>query len=179
MKFSIHGPISLGRNSNGKIDRSSHAKNKFLEDAENIEQGLSKAIGCYLFGIKYGDSFKPYYVGMASKTSFLRECFGSHKKVIYNEALDDQYGIPALFLIAKRTKKSKFTKPSKNYLKSLEWLESFLIGICIDKNPKLKNITKTKFLKQLIVPGILNSPKGRSTISEKKFRKAIFKVKKR
>jgi hypothetical protein len=41
-----------------------------------------------------------------------------------------------------------------------------LVGTALAQNPRLENIRGTKFMKELSVPGILNTPRGKAkTIS--------------
>lgn len=173
--FSVHWPIFYIRDKHKQIGRYKNTRNSFSDSCNETDAGLSNGIGCYLFVLKIGESYKPYYVGMASQRCFASERLGSHKILIYNEALNDQRGIPAIFLIAKRSKSGKLSKPSKNRDKAISWLESLLIGMCIEKNPKLKNISKTKLLKEMLVPGILNTPKGSTSLDVWKLKKAIVK----
>ncbi len=174
MLFTIHGPFEIPRNEDGIISRSNDSKKIFWKIVDQAEDNLSGACGCYLFAVKHGPTAKPWYVGMASRRSFMRECLGSHQLNIYNEIIASQKGYPFLFLIAKRTERHKFAKPSKTKQRAINWLESFLISIGVEKNKNLCNISKTKLLRNLVVPGILNTPKGPNTISEKKFKQTLF-----
>lgn len=67
----------------------------------------------------------------------------------------------------------KYAKPSKNNLKRISAIESLLIGACLDKNPKLMNIHQTSTLRNTIIPGFLNSPKGHPGKSAKELNIAI------
>ena len=48
-----------------------------------------------------------------------------------------------------------------------------MIGAALDKNPKLLNVKKTKFLREMCVPCLLNTPKKKPNQSETEFKKAI------
>ena len=61
----------------------------------------------------------------------------------------------------------------KNFNTQISFLETLLIGASIDKNSKLLNIQKTKFLKEMVVPGFFNSPKRRKSNNEKNFASMI------
>jgi hypothetical protein len=110
---------------------------------------------------------------VAEKQSFKNECFSAHKLNAYNDAVANKKGTPVLFLIAKRTKQNKLSKPSKKRHPSSKFLESMLIGAALDKNPNLMNIQKTKFMREMSVPCLINSPKRRPTGPESEFREAI------
>jgi len=173
--FSIHGPFSIKKARNGLIDSDSDTLNEFWDKVETAEEGLSSACGCYLFAVKAAHGIKPWYVGMTSKRSFSAECLGNHQRNIYNDVIAGRKGTPLLFFIAKRTKGGKFRKPSRNTLKDISYLETLLIGAGIEKNSKMQNVQKTKFLRETIVPGFLNTPQRRPSEEEQRFTQALFK----
>jgi hypothetical protein len=176
MEYSIHGPFKITRftgynNKKAGVDYTNKTKKIFWEA---IGKELSSACGCYLFVIKASKGFKPWYAGLAEKRSFEEECFTHQKISIYDYVLSNcGNGTPHLFLIAKRTKNGKLVTPSINGHKDIRYLETMLIGTAIEKNPKLMNIQKTKYLKEMCVPGLLNTPKRPPKHSESEFKKAI------
>jgi hypothetical protein len=179
-KYSIHGPFEVIRKKTPKgkvlLDTAPKAKNKFWDDVETEVPDLPNACGCYLFAIKT-KGFKPWYVGLAEKQKFKKECFGYHKINIYKDVLDNcGKGTPYLFFIAKRTKKKDdFAKPSKRKKgrPDIQYLETLLIGTAIVKNPGLKNKMKTKYLINMSVPGLINTPHGKQSGQASKFKMAI------
>ncbi len=182
-EYSIHGPFEIKRREGFKgkkagVKEDKEVKKSFWEMVEKRKSGLTTACGCYLFAIRVGKGFTPCYVGLAEK-GFQKECFAVHKIKIYNEVLSDYgTGTPHLFLIAKLTKKNnKFVKPSKNGRKDIKFLENMLIGTAIVKNPDLKNKMKTKYLREMRVPGLIHTPKKRLTNDEKQFKGTIKKLK--
>ena len=170
--YTIHGPFTI-KKKEGLVSRNKDVKRNFWNEVRKTEESLPSACGCYLFAIRAGKGTKPCYVGLTGKQTFEHECFASQKLNIYNEALAHKKGAPVLFLLAKRTSKGKFVKPGKNRHASSEFLETFLIGVAIDKNPELMNIQKTKFLREMCVPQLINTPRRKPTRSESKFKKAI------
>ena len=155
MQFSVHGPFPAKK----KGSRVLKAKDKkaFWVDVESICPGLSSACGCYIFCI----GPKAWYVGLAEKQSFQKECFSPTKLLHYTVAQELVQGRPTLLFIAKRTaKKNAFAKPSISGHKDVQFLENILIGAALARNPDLLNAKGTKFLKRMVVPGILNTPKG-------------------
>lgn len=161
MNFTVHGPFEIKRNRKSKILVRKECKQSFAEtlDQENIN-GLSMSCGCYIFGLKSGRGMTPWYVGKTNKQTFIEECFDHHKINYYNEVISISKGTPVLFLLAKKTNKDKFCKPSKNVSSEVKFLENLLIGLAINKNKNLLNIKQTNALRNLSVPGIINSPKG-------------------
>jgi hypothetical protein len=181
MEYSIHGPFVIERIKNKKkkktiVDDSNEAKKRFWGGiSKNNDTGLRSACGCYLFAVKAGKGFKPWYVGL-TKHSF-EECFYPHKIGIYNKALVKcGRGTPVLFLISRLTKETgNFVKASKNGHRDINFLENMLIAAAIAKNPDLMNIQNTKYLKKMCVPGLINTPKRKPFHSEQCFKKAIKK----
>jgi len=155
MRYSIHGPFDVLRD--GHIVSRDRADKKDLWDRlEAQEDGLSYACGCYVLSI----GKRAWYVGLAEKQSFRKECFSAHKICQYDAALNEVSGIPRLFFLAKRTPGGRFATPSKNGYKDIRTLEKLLIGSAITRNAMLMNIRDTKLLREMNVPGILNSEQG-------------------
>lgn len=174
MNYSIHGPFRLPRQLNGLIDRKASSRNRFWRMVDDDDNDLSSACGCYIFAMRAGRGIKPFYVGLAEMQSFDGECFSANKINIYNDVLGwGKRGSPMLFLIAKRTTTNRFVRPSNRHHDSNSFLESMLIGSSLQKNANLMNVQKTKFLKRMVVPGFINSPRRRPTRPETNFRIAI------
>ncbi len=159
MQYEVCGPFELGRQANrhGLFERS------FWEHVETAKPGLSKACGCYVFALKNGDNIKAWYVGKAEKQSFVSECFSSGKRLIFNEVLVDRNGTPLLFLIPRLTSSGRLCHPTSSAYRDIEFLETMLIGIALEENAELFNVRKTKYLREMKVPGIINSAQARPT----------------
>ncbi|HXM41216.1 MAG TPA: hypothetical protein VN924_08185 [Bryobacteraceae bacterium] len=103
---------------------------------------------------------KAWYVGRAERQAFKHECFALHKILQYNDALQTVAGPLRLILLAKTTPKKRFAKTSQRGHRDIRFLENILIGSALRRNPKLQNIKGTKLLKEMRVPGVLNSGRG-------------------
>lgn len=155
MRFAVFGPFSVERN--GKlVSRDKADKRTFWESVDAKEQGLSQACGCYVFVIRN----RAWYVGLAERQSFQRECFSAHKMLQYNEALQAVTGRPSLILIAKITPGNRFAKPSRRGHDGIRLLETLLIGSALGRNTRLQNVKGTKLLREMKVPGVLNTGRG-------------------
>jgi hypothetical protein len=161
MKFEPYGPFTLPR-SNGAVDR--NKKKPFWGKIEKSHPSLSNAVGCYIFAVKAGKGFTPWYVGKTEKLSFGRETWQDGKLLIYGEVIRKyNRGKPVLFLLAKVTSKGKFTKPTKRRnLGSVSALEEMLIGTCLQRNRELLNKKLVKY-RAMHVPGYLNDQRGKRT----------------
>ncbi len=99
MKFLPHTSIKIQRQSNGLIAADKEFLLAFWSRVDGeIEDGLSGAIGCYIFSIRAGKGSLPWYVGLAEKQSFRKECFTSHKLKHYNNAIAKKKGHPHINL---------------------------------------------------------------------------------
>jgi hypothetical protein len=162
MQYEIFGPFTIPRKSNGLIDRGPNALRAFWDDLVAEDDGsLPEACGCYVFAIRAAKGIVPWYVGLTEKRTFRSECIGSHQAGYYNDVLaTKRKARPMLYLLAKRTPTGRLARPSKNKRADIHFLETFLIGHALNRNPRLSNQRKTKFLKRMHVPGILNSGTG-------------------
>lgn len=174
MNFFPHYPIEIPRQSNGLIAADKESLATFWSRVEKeLEDGLSGAIGCYIFSIRAGKGALPWYVGFAEKQSFRKECFASHKLVHYNNAIAKRKGTPLLTLVAKYTPKGKLINPTGNEHRDLQFLETILISNCLRRNADLYNIKDTKLLREMVVPGLLNTSKGKAAASVLDFKALI------
>ena len=100
--------------------------------------------------------------------------FGAHQISHYNHALmNGKKGTPLIFLLAKVTPTGRFSKPCQKSHDDAEFLEDIIIHFMYKKNPDLRNSNGTRFLKSLVVPGLINSPQGKRTKPELDLKAAI------
>ncbi len=133
-------------------------KGKIFEDKQ----------GCYIFALKAGKGFTPWYIGKATK-SLKQECFSFHKLANhFNEVLfKGNKGTPVIFFVVAQGKKKKIPKDVINNL------EKFLIQSALYKNPKITNVGNTKNLPNWGIEGIIRSGRGRSSAGSKVFSKMM------
>lgn len=167
MNFDIYGPYNLPK-CKGLIDRSADAKRAFWDAVEEDAPGLSNACGCYIYVVKAKRGTLPWYVGITTKRTFRDEALGAHQLNHYNPAITRKVGVsPQLLFIAKKTPQGRFAAPSQNVQRDIEFLEKFMFGVALNRNSSLSNSKNTKFLKKMVVPGVLNSPRRKPKLSEK------------
>lgn len=155
MKYDLFGPWELPRLAAGRFDRSPKALREFWEDVDEEFPDLSHACGCYIISVRN----KAWYVGMCQAQDFRHECFTADKVLKIQDAMDGGNGVPYLLLIARQTPTGKFSKPSTNGYSDIAELELLLIGAALERNPELLNKSATKILREMVVPGFINSPK--------------------
>lgn len=147
-----------------KIDRL-HAK-EFWKQPD--VKSISNKQGCYIFALRAGKGFTPWYVGRAGKT-FEQECFTSHKTEHYNDVLwKGKKGAPVMFFVAPSGNKNKV---SAGVLKEME---EYLIQSAVYKNPDLSNIQKKK-TPDWGISGVVRGGKGRRTVVGAMF-KTMMKI---
>ncbi len=169
MKFTIYGgfEIKRKRNGHGVFD------SKFWKRVAKARKALPKACGCYVFAMQHGQNIVAWYIGKTEKNTFERECFQATKINYYNEALIDRKGTPLLFLLPRLTAGNRFSKPSSGKYRDVDYLETMLIAMALEKNKGLFNIKKIKLLREMVVPGIINSPPGAPTKPQKDLKNAL------
>ncbi|WP_347250490.1 hypothetical protein [Zoogloea sp.] len=160
MRFAVHGGYELPRINGKAIDDTAEAKREFWKVVEESVDGLADACGCYI----YAAHNRPWYVGLASKQTFRKESLAPHKINAYNRVLAGyKQAVPYLYFIAKLTPGERFSSPSINGHKDVGALEKVLIGLAIARNVELQNISGTKFLKEMNVPGLINTEPGQAS----------------
>ena len=169
MNYEIFGPYEVPRESY-LISRDPKSRKEFWKRVNEDVEGLQDACGCYILVVRN----KAWYVGLAEKQSFKRECFQPHKIVQYDSSVAKAKGIPYLLFLAKMTPSGYFASPGANGYMDIRALEQLLIGAAIDRNLNLRNIKDTKVLREMNVPGFLNTKKGQATSeSVQEFKRAI------
>ncbi len=162
LKFDTFGPIELRRlryqsgrrkgKYRKKVDRKG-GKDSLCRSLENACEGLSGAVGCYVFAL----GKIPWYVGKTEKLRFDLEVWNKHKLDHYDVALKSKRKAkPVLYFIAKRTPQGKFSKPSKRGHTDVGFLERLMIGAALQRNDGLLNKRETKYLRAICVPGFMN-----------------------
>lgn len=174
MKFSVYGPYDLPRQNNGLIDTTAKAKGLFWANVEEKISGLSEACGCYVYVVRAKRGALPWYIGLTTKRTFKLEAIGAHQVNHYNQAIVKKVGVkPQLYFLAKETQKGRFAKPSKNSHSDIEFLETFMFGIALRRNAGLRNSKNTKHLKNLVVPGVINTPQRPPREDERSLKAAL------
>jgi hypothetical protein len=156
MKYDIHGPMELPRDRAQRFTRNAREKRAFWEEMDEGQAGLSYACGCHLLSVRN----RIWHVGLAQKQSFRDECFTSDKILKTEDAMNGGGGAAYLTLIARKTNGGRFTRPSVNGSRDIADLELPLIGSALERNENLLNRSATKNLREMVVPGFINSPHG-------------------
>lgn len=165
--FSFDVPIEEGRITS--------KKGEWWADQEEFRDGISRAIGCYMFALG-NKRIKPWYVGKTIN-SFRDEVFQPHKLNHYNAVLRGRRGPATMFLFPLITKPFNedfnFAKGS-SHTRVIGWLEKTLIGMAYARNPKLANMNDATFLKSVNLRGLMGEFRGRPDGAVAEARRALF-----
>jgi len=172
MRFDVAGPFDLTRHGNKHMITEQSMKD-LKRKLENSDHGLASACGCYVFALRAGKGYTPYYVGQASKRSIFSESLNPSNREKYNKACSDSKGAPVVFFLPMRTPKGRY-KRAGSPLRSINFLERWLIAAAINKNPSLINTKETHFLRRITVVGIFNSKRGESTTSSRELKRTLW-----
>jgi hypothetical protein len=170
MNFDVYGPYEIKRFTPSKL----LTKDTLLAIRAQCPD-LILTCGCYVFATRAGKGFTPWYVGQANKTSLIAEAFNASNINKLNEAFAHIKGTPVVFFLPLLTKNGNFAKPSSagKGRKSVDFLEEWLIASALQKNSKLINQQKTKFLRELHVRGLFNARQGEADVHSNKLKKAL------
>ena len=163
-KYGVFGPFDIPRCDSGKV-ADAEARQYMWGQVEKKDPELPHANGCYIFSIGARKEATPWYVGQTNN-GFRNECFAPHKLDLYNEILPRcKEETRFLLLLARETPTGRFQQNlAKSEAASLEYL---LISHCLRANQELLNTSKTAFLREAEIPGLLNSPQRKSSRSAK------------
>lgn len=157
-QYEPYGPFNVPIES-GRVSKD---LKEFWKEVEARKPGLSEAVGCYIFAVKRGSGYVPWYVGKTVKLGFRGEGFQPQKRLYLASLGTLEDGTIRLYLIARVTKPGKLRgKYGRNVKQGQDGkitvLEERLIGLALAKNADLANV---KGRKQIQVPGIMNESKG-------------------
>jgi hypothetical protein len=162
INLNVFGPLEIKKNKAGKsyTIENSNIKN-FWEDYMEF----SEKQGIYVFALKAGKGFTPWYVGKTNN-SFNNECFHSSKLVKYNNLIMKRKGKPVLFFICKEGNRIVMNQ----YI--LKQMEEFFIQCGFSRNKNLLNIIgKPKY--HWSVKGVINTTQGQPERAAKLFNKCL------
>ena len=154
MIYDIFGPYPLPLDRARRLARDASQRREFWDNLEELEPGLSYACGCYIISVRG----KVWYIGMAEGQDFRRECFTPDKILKIDDSMHDGGGPACLTLVARKTAGGRFSKPGCNGHRDVRQLELLLIGAALERNTLLLNRSSTAILREVVVPGFINSP---------------------
>ena len=165
--FKVYGPEEIPFNQQGNI-KHIYPENKKEFLANLVEEGISKKQGCYIFCLRAGPGFRPWYVGKATK-GIHQECMQDHKINYYNQVLHKgKKGTPVMFFVLPPGQ-GKNKVPEK----TIAEVEKFLIKKAYKQNNDLKNKQHAKDDTWTITGVYGNQRKGNRTKVEISLKKML------
>ncbi len=173
-KYKVYGPYDLPSAEELKVGERAEREFWTALDPRDEKFGnrIKKAYGLYVFSRKIRGARCPVYVGKTNKgQGFGGRVFGDEKfRRIFLPELDRR-GVLQLHLIVKMTEKGKIGQNAGRYI---DELESFFIALGYLQNDEIVNKRGTTFLKNVRVPGIMNTgKKGRIKDSARTLKKVL------
>jgi len=162
----VFGPFDIAFDAEGhsKFIRAEHGT-AFWSQPTN--KPLAPKQGVYVFAIRAGRGFTPWYVGRATK-GFGQEVFTPHKREHFNDALRKvRKGNPVLFLVARPGSRNKVP------FAEIVDMETQLTQDALLENPDLRNIQNTKNLPRWAIAGLIRTDPGRPTTPTMQFGKML------
>lgn len=137
MDFEVFGPYEIPFVVNNGVKRIEKYHVKEFWTNSELSQFCDKH-GCYVFALRSGGGFKPWYVGKTN-TGMKKECFSSHKLDIYNGVVYKcDKGTPVMFFITYPGGKMKASQ------RIVGELEKDLIASAVAKHPDIAQVKDTK-----------------------------------
>lgn len=163
----VHGPFDIPYSSQKTGSAKHVGKDEIRAFWDGEASKIAQKQGCYVFALKVGKGFTPWYVGKATK-SMKQECFTPGKIQHYNEVLfKGNKGKPVMFFVALPGNRNKV--PAKE----IGDMERFLIQSSLHKNPKICNVQNTKNIPSWSIAGIIRSGKGKTSTLSRCFEKMM------
>lgn len=175
MRYYPYGPFELTRSDDNYLFLEERERAVFWAEVDEEIPGLSHACGCYVFALGSGPVPVPWYVGKAERQSFRQECLTVDKVGKFNSVLEGRKrGRPYLYLYARTTNGTKaFSRPSRSKHHDVRYLERMLITFALDRNAFLINKQETAMLRNIVVPGLMNSPPGQLSAAAKELQSVL------
>ncbi|MCY4255743.1 MAG: hypothetical protein OXE51_06460 [Gammaproteobacteria bacterium] len=134
---------------------------QFASDSENMPD-FPKAAGVYVIGVRHGNNITPHYIGTSKGYSYQLACFQERSRI---EHIVRKSGTPVVFFLPrvsdKSHKKVEGIKKTKWILDNMEFVEKWLLGYGIVKNPKITTGEGViaAVMRDLCVEGFVNPQK--------------------
>lgn len=160
LEFEVAGPYSVRRK---KMPKGKIIDENSLSELWEKVGDVRHEKGIYVFGIRAGKGFTPYYVGKTNNR-FENECSNSHKLNVYKTALMFGNGRPVIFFLVQKNETKRINNDKK-----LRRVERFFIQIAYNKNKDLLNKHGIKG-DNWSIKGVINSSQGKPSKASQKFK---------
>jgi hypothetical protein len=158
MNFELAGPFKL-KCYRGVVKKK-ESREQLLKNLKEWDEDLPSAHGCYVFAIRAGKGWTPYYAGQALRRTIFAEATHVDKLQKYNEVLADyERGTPVLFFLPWVTDGGeRYRRLTRRSSSTLDFLE--------DSPSRLASVTPSQHLESdfRFLGNPLSIPISRSTL---------------
>lgn len=172
--FDVWGPFDVADDDGWITAR----QEQLWDEVEERHVGLAHGIGCYMFCLQTPRRIKPWYVGMTvAERGFRGETFQLHKLNVYNEVIHRHataQARPVLFFFSLMTPTRRLSTAGSSGARVIRWMERYLMIAAFARNAAIANLRDMAFLRQVEVPGLLGTTKGRPDHDVQAVRRALF-----
>ena len=134
---------------------------QFASDPKSIPD-FPKSTGVYVIGVRNGNNITPHYIGTSEGSSFL--CILDKSRI---RPILRQKGVPVVFFLPrvadKSNQKVEKIKTTNWILENMEFVEKWLLGYGIVKNPKITTGEReiANMMRELHIEGFIKPKPGK------------------
>lgn len=136
---------------------------QFASDPRSIPD-FPSATGVYVIGVRHGDNITPHYIGISNGTSYQDAWKGENRRI---KRIVRQQGAPVVFFLPRVSDMSKQKvekiKTTNWILQNMEFVEKWLLGYGIVKNPKITTGEReiANIMRELHIEGFIKPKPGK------------------
>ena len=160
-KFVVSGPIPV------PVKRQKTGCREVVEEElKNLEDETLSKYGCYIFSMKAGKGWTPWYVGKATQQRIFHRISSKDNILNMVKALNRQQGTLEIWTVTQ-------VRGAPRAVNEIGAIEKELIELASIKNPKLLNTQNKSKKRNWSIEGIIQPNRGPRSKEAKSFRKVI------
>ena len=131
---------------------------------------VARRRGCYVFGMRHGETLRIFYVGRTTDQKFKGECFRPHKMRIYNKVLARAARRQAVLIFVTPTERRGNVATVTREIKRIE---KWLINAAYRANPGLMNKQLVKRPASWRIAGVTPGTPGKTSQVARLLRRSL------
>ena len=188
-RFDIYGPYEVPQNKSKKIITPDDVT-MFWSDVVEVDKkapSLKKQYGVYVFVLKHGNNFSPWFVGSSENVGFddlvlsrFDDLVLSRYNDVYqiNNILEKTRGTPYIYFLPFVDKNMQIFRkniPPRPPVSNLRFVKTVLFEYGVQANSKIlsDDPNESDIWKDLYVQGLVNATRGDSTLSVRKLKQLL------
>lgn len=166
-EFIVHEPIAF---------KPTKAKRGVVIDKASIESfwktahgDIGSMTGIYVFALRRGKGYTPYYIGKADRQTFIAETFTPRNVNAYQDVVSKEHGTPIFIFLERKSARGP------NSAAAIKEIEKDLIAMAYAKNPNglINRHHANKKESNYSIKGVLNSRPGKPSTLAQSFKKMM------